>query len=67
MPPLRTRRPNTITAVVPSFCAAKVATGAPTATAAAKGKEWMPNSSGEYSRTPWKYCVIRNKNPNMLK
>ncbi|SLH81426.1 Uncharacterised protein [Mycobacteroides abscessus subsp. abscessus] len=27
----------------------------------------MPNSSGVYSRTPWKYWVIRNRKPNIEK
>ncbi len=55
------------TAVVPMRRASIVATGAATSTAAANGSERMPNSSGEYSRMPWKYWVIRNRKPNIEK
>ena len=56
-----------MTGVVPIRCARSVATGAPTATDTANGSEATPNSNGVYSRTPWKYWVIRNRKPNIEK
>ena len=51
--------PVTMTGMVPMRCAIVAASGAEMARATAKGMVAMPNSSGEYPRTPWKYWVIR--------